>query len=40
MIFGTSEILICLVPVFLIIFVIGVVLLVRNRSAGSKKERK
>ena len=33
MIFGPTEILICVVPVFLVIAVIGVTLLIRNRKA-------
>ncbi len=35
MIFGTTEILICIVPVFLVIVVIGITLALRNR----KKEK-
>lgn len=40
MIFGASEILLCIGPLFLVIFVIGVVLVVRNRSGRSDKEQK
>ena len=34
MIFGATEILICIVPVFLVIAVIGVTLVLRNRKQG------
>lgn len=37
MVFGATEILICIVPLFLIILIIGIVLFVRNPS---DKERK
>jgi len=40
MVFGATEILICIVPVFLIILVVGIALFFKNRSAGSDKERK
>jgi hypothetical protein len=33
MIFGPTEILICIVPVFIVIAAIGITLLVRNRKA-------
>lgn len=33
MIFGATEILICIVPVFLVIAVIGTVLLLKNRKS-------
>ena len=32
MIFGATEILICIVPVFMVIAVIGIVLLMQNRK--------
>jgi hypothetical protein len=32
MIFGATEILICIVPVFIVIAVIGLTLIVRNRK--------
>jgi hypothetical protein len=34
MIFGATEILLCIVPVFLVIAVIGVTLWLRNRENG------
>ncbi len=37
MIFGATEILICIVPVFLVIAVIGVTLVLRNRKKGEEE---
>ena len=38
--YGPGEILLCIGPVFLIIFITGIALLLNNRSAKSKKEHK
>ena len=38
--YGPGEMLICIVPVFLVIIVIGIGLLLNNRKSRSDKENK
>ena len=38
--YGPGEILLCIVPIFLVIFVIGISLMLNNRKTGSDKEQK
>lgn len=38
--YGPGEILLCIGPLFLVIFIVGVVLLLNNRSANSKETGK